>query len=113
MDEILKKYQDQLDQAIKFSEKINRQKSYLVDLLIKDTSQASGVIINKYLDWLEEDEKVKPEPKPKEYYDEDTFDVQYLYIYNHTIEGKTYMSPTFMQETYNNWKYMGKVRLEK
>jgi hypothetical protein len=57
--------------------------------------------------------RVKPEPKPKEYYDEDTFDVQYLHVYNHTIEGKTYMSPTFMQETYNNWKYMGKVRLEK
>jgi hypothetical protein len=56
MDEILKKYQDQLNQAIKFSEKINRQKSYLVDLLIKDTSQASNQIISKYLDWLEENE---------------------------------------------------------
>jgi hypothetical protein len=60
-----------------------------------------------------DDARIKPEPKPKEYYDEDTFDVQYLHVYNHTIEGKTYMSPTFMQETYNNWKYMGKVRLEK
>jgi hypothetical protein len=58
MDEILKKYQDQLDQAIKFSEKINRQKSYLVDLLIKDKSQASSVMIGKYLNWLEEDEGV-------------------------------------------------------
>ena len=57
MDEILKKYQDQLDQAIKFSEKINRQKSYLVDLLIKDSSPSTTVIINKYLNWLEEDEK--------------------------------------------------------
>jgi len=57
MDEILKRYQDQLDQAIKFSEKINRQKSYLVDLLIKDTSQASNQIISKYLDWLEENEE--------------------------------------------------------
>jgi hypothetical protein len=57
MDEILKRYQDQLDQAIKFSEKINRQKSYLVDLLIKDTSPASNQIISKYLDWLEEDER--------------------------------------------------------
>jgi hypothetical protein len=57
MDEILKRYQDQLDQAIKFSEKINRQKSYLVDLLIKDTSQASNQIISKYLDWLEENER--------------------------------------------------------
>ena len=61
MDEILKKYQDQLDQAIKLSEKINRQKSYLVDLLIKDTSPSTTVIINKYLDWLEEDEAVKNE----------------------------------------------------
>ena len=57
MDEILKKYQDQLDQAIKLSEKINRQKAYLVDLLIKDKSPASSVIISKYLDWLEENER--------------------------------------------------------
>jgi len=61
MDEILKKYQDQLDQAIKFSEKINRQKSYLVDLLIKDKSPSSSVIIGKYLDWLDENEVVKNE----------------------------------------------------
>jgi hypothetical protein len=57
MDEILKKYQDQLDQAIKLADKINRQKSYLVDLLIKDKSQASNQIIDKYLNWLEEDEE--------------------------------------------------------
>ena len=57
--------------------------------------------------------RIKPEPKPKEYYDEDTFDVQYLHIYNHTIEGKTCMFPTLMKETYGNWKYMGKVRVEK
>ena len=63
--------------------------------------------------WPHREYRIKPEPKPKEYYDKDTFDVQYLHIYNNTIEGKTYMSPTFMQETYNNWKYMGKVRLEK
>jgi len=61
MDEILKKYQDQLDQAIKFSEKINRQKSYLVDLLIKDKSPSSSVIIGKYLDWLDENEEIKNE----------------------------------------------------
>jgi len=61
MDEILKKYQDQLDQAIKFSEKINRQKSYLVDLLIKDTSPSTTKIINQYLDWLEKDEAIKNE----------------------------------------------------
>jgi hypothetical protein len=112
MDEILKKYQDQLDQAIKLSEKINRQKSYLVDLLIKDTSQASGVIINKYLDWLEEDEKVKPELEPKEYYDEDTFDIQYLYLYNDSKNGVMRFRPTLLIEPLD-WVYMGKVRLEK
>ena len=112
MDEILKKYQDQLDQAIKLSEKINRQKSYLMDLLIKDTSQASGVIINKYLDWLEEDEKVKPELEPKEYYDEDTFDVQYLYAYNDTKNGvMRFISKKIINLI--DWEYMGKVRLEK
>ena len=57
MDEILKKYQNQLDQAIKLSEKINRQKSYLVDLLIKDTSPSTTAIINQYLNWLEENER--------------------------------------------------------
>ena len=56
MDEILKKYQDQLDQAIKLADKTNRQKSYLVDLLIKDKSPSSSVIINQYLNWLEENE---------------------------------------------------------
>ena len=56
MDEILKRYQDQLDQAIKLADKINRQKSYLVDLLIKDKSQASNQIIDKYLNWLDENE---------------------------------------------------------
>jgi hypothetical protein len=57
--------------------------------------------------------RIKPEPKKKEYYDEDTFDIQYLYVYNHTIEGKSVMSTALIDETYNNWKYMGKVRLEK
>ena len=61
MDEIIKKYQDQLDQAIKLSEKINRQKSYLVDLLIKNKSPSSSVIIGKYLDWLDENEGTKNE----------------------------------------------------
>jgi hypothetical protein len=61
MDEILKKYQDQLDQAIKLAEKVVNQKSYLVDLLIKDTSPEAKVIIRKYLDWLEENEGAKNE----------------------------------------------------
>ena len=83
-----------------------------MDLLIKDTSQASGVIINKYLDWLEEDEKVKPELEPKEYYDEDTFDVQYLYAYNDTKNGvMRFISKKMINLI--DWEYMGKVRLEK
>jgi hypothetical protein len=61
MDEILKKYQDQLDQAIALADKLNKQKSYLVDLLIKDKSQASNEIIDKYLNWLDENEEVKNE----------------------------------------------------
>jgi hypothetical protein len=56
MDELVNKYQNQLDQAIALAEKIDKQKSYLIDLLIKDVSPQSTAIINKYLDWLEENE---------------------------------------------------------
>ena len=49
--------ESQLDQAMALAEKLNRQKGYLVDLLIKDISPSTTVIINKYLDWLEEDER--------------------------------------------------------
>ena len=56
MSELVNKYQHQLDQAIALAEKIDKQKSYLIDLLIKDVSPQSTVIINKYLDWLEENE---------------------------------------------------------
>jgi hypothetical protein len=56
MDELVNKYQNQLDKAIALAEKINKEKSYLIDLLIKDVSPQSTVIINKYLDWLEENE---------------------------------------------------------
>jgi hypothetical protein len=55
--DLVNKYQDQLDQAITLAEKLNRQKGYLVDLLIRDISPSTTVIINKYLDWLEEDER--------------------------------------------------------
>ena len=51
------KLQNQLDQAIALAEKLQREKSYLVDLLIKDISPSTTAIINKYLDWLEEDER--------------------------------------------------------
>jgi hypothetical protein len=57
MQDLVNKYQDQLDQAIALAEKLNRQKSYLVDLLIRDISPSTTAIINKYLDWLEEDER--------------------------------------------------------
>jgi len=51
MDEILKKYQDQLDQAIKLAEKINKEKSFLITLLIEDTSPQALAILKKYLEW--------------------------------------------------------------
>jgi hypothetical protein len=57
MSDLLTKYQEQLDQAITLADKLNKQKSYLVDLLIKDKSQASNQIIDKYLNWLEENER--------------------------------------------------------
>jgi|GEM_PF-1687279 len=56
--------------------------------------------------------RVKPEPKPKEYYDEDTFDVQYLYAYNDTKNGvMRFISKKMINLI--DWEYMGKVRLEK
>jgi len=57
MSDLVIKYQEQLDQAIALAEKLNKEKSYLFDLLIKDVSPQATVIINKYLDWLEENEK--------------------------------------------------------
>jgi len=59
MDELVTKLQHQLDQAIKLADKVHKQKSYLVDLLIKDISPTSTVIINKYLDWIDENENTK------------------------------------------------------
>jgi hypothetical protein len=56
MSDLMTKYQEQLDQAIALAEKINKEKSYLIDLLVKDVSPQATVIINKYLDWLEENE---------------------------------------------------------
>jgi len=53
----IEQLESQLDQAIALAEKLNRQKGYLVDLLIKDTSSSTTAIINKYLDWLEENER--------------------------------------------------------
>ena len=56
--------------------------------------------------------RIKPEPEPKEYYDEDTFDVQYLYIYNDSKNKIIRVRPTLLIEPLD-WVYMGKVRLEK
>jgi len=53
----IEQIQSQLDQAMALAEKLNREKGYLVDLLIKDTSPSTTAIINKYLDWLEENER--------------------------------------------------------
>ena len=52
------------------------------------------------------------EPKKEEYYDEDTFDVQYLYLYNDSKNGIMRFRPTLLIEPLD-WVYMGKVRLEK
>ena len=49
--------ESQLDQAMSLAEKLNREKGYLVDLLIGDGSLSTSVIINKYLDWLEKNER--------------------------------------------------------
>jgi hypothetical protein len=57
MSELVNKYQHQLDQALVLAEKLNKEKSYLIDLLIKDTSSSTTAIINQYLDWLEENER--------------------------------------------------------
>jgi hypothetical protein len=57
MSDLMTKYQEQLDQAIALAEKLNKEKSYLIDLLVKDVSPQATVIINKYLDWLEENER--------------------------------------------------------
>ena len=53
----IEQLESQLDQAMSLAEKLNREKGYLVDLLIKDTSPSTTAIINKYLDWLEENER--------------------------------------------------------
>ena len=53
----IEQLESQLDQAMSLAEKLNREKGYLVDLLIKDTSLSTTAIINKYLDWLEENER--------------------------------------------------------
>ena len=53
----IEQLKSQLDQAMSLAEKLNREKGYLVDLLIKDTSPSTTAIINKYLDWLEENER--------------------------------------------------------
>jgi len=62
--------------------------------------------------YYQESVRIKPEPKPKEYYVEDTFDIQYLYLYNDSKNGIMRFRPTLLIEPLD-WVYMGKVRLEK
>ena len=52
----IEQLESQLDQAMALAEKLNREKGYLVDLLIKDTSPSTTKIINQYLDWTAENE---------------------------------------------------------
>ena len=58
----------------------------------------------KEFDWVEK-VRIKPEPQKEQ-------EPQYLYVYNDANRRESWMSPTFIQETYG-WHYMGKVRVEK
>ena len=51
--------------------------------------------------------RIKPEPQK-----EQEQEPQYLYVYNDANRRESWMSPTFIHETYG-WHYMGKVRVEK
>ena len=54
--------------------------------------------------------RIKPElPKEKEQEQETK---QYLYVYNDANRRESWMSPTFIHETYG-WNYMGKVEVVK
>jgi hypothetical protein len=57
MSELVNKYEHQLEQALVLAEKLNKEKSYLVNLLIKSNEPSVTKIINQYLDWLEENER--------------------------------------------------------
>jgi hypothetical protein len=57
MSDLMTKHQEQLDQALVLAEKLNKEKSYLVNLLIKSNEPSVTKIINQYLDWLEENER--------------------------------------------------------
>ena len=59
----------------------------------------------KDFDWGVGNVRIKPEPKKEQ-------EPQYLYVYNDANRRESWMSPTFIHETYG-WHYMGKVRVEK
>ena len=70
-------------------------------------------LINRISDFdIYEKVRIKPKPETKEYYDEDTFDVQYLYAYK---DNKYGVIRFVSKKVFNliDWEYMGKVRLEK
>ena len=49
--------------------------------------------------------RIKPEPQQEQ-------EPQYLYVYNDAKRRESWMSPTFIHETYG-WHYMGRVEVEK
>ena len=61
----------------------------------------------KDFDWGVGNVRIKPEPQ-----EEPPKEPQYLYVYNDANRRESWMSPTFIHETYG-WNYMGKVRVEK
>jgi septal ring factor EnvC (AmiA/AmiB activator) len=90
----IKQYKEQLT-AYKELVEVQKQK---INELYSDLAYANQTIEN-----LTDEEPMKEEEE----------EPQYLYVYNHTYEAKTRMSPTFIHETYGMWIYMGKVKVEK
>ena len=89
-----------LETQLKHKEGINKSLESLVLEQDKTITELSTKLIyaNRTI------ENLTVEEPPKE--------PQYLYVYNLIDEGKTWMSPTLLQETYG-WNYMGKVEVIK
>ena len=58
--------------------------------------------IKNYEEQLKEYRKIVVDQEP-----------QYLYVYNCIDEGKTWISPSLLQDTPKGWAYMGKVEVVK
>ena len=52
MSEIVKSYEARVDQLLEFAEKLQQEKSYLINLLIQSKEPGVSEVINKYLKWL-------------------------------------------------------------